>query len=67
MLLEFFDIKNPLHLFKILTVKVLSLAAVLACKNLKCAAIADLFVSSINTAFLCSSNPNLSSSPVSPM
>ena len=39
---------------KILTVKVLSLAAILACKSLKCAAIAELLMSSFNKAFLCS-------------
>ena len=58
--------KKLLHLSKIFSVKVLSLA-VLACKSLKCAAIAELHMSSFHTAFLCSSILNLSNRPVSPI
>ena len=62
-----FRSKKPIHLSKILTVKVLSLAAILACKSLKCVAIAELLMSSFNIAFLCSFILNLSSHPVSPI
>ena len=54
-----FRSKKTLHLSKILTVKVLSLATILACKSLKCVAIAKLLMSSFNTAFLCSFVLNL--------
>ena len=62
-----FRSKKSLHLSNIFTVKVLSLAAVLTCKRLKCAAIAELVMSSFNTAFLCSFILNLNSRPVSPI
>ena len=59
--------KKPLNLSKIFTVQVLLQAAVSACKSLKCAAIAELFMSSFNKAFLCSLILNLSNRPVFPI
>ena len=64
---KIFRSKKPLHLSKIFTVKVLLQAAVSACKSLKCAAIAELLISSFNKAFLCLLILNLSNRPVSPI
>ena len=64
---KIFRSKKPLHLSKIFTVKVLLQTALSACKSLKCAAIAELLVSSFNKAFLCSLILNLSNRPVSPI
>ena len=64
---KIFRSKKPLHLSKVFTVKALLQAAVSACKSLKCAAITELLMSSLNKAFLCSSILNLSKRPVSPI